>query len=101
MDVQSVVTLAKKHVGELFAEEGVINLGLEEVTYNEQEKVWNVTVGFSRPWDKPIDVSQTNPLGAIARMQTARSTHHRDYKIVRIKDYDGKILALTSREFET
>lgn len=99
MDVQSVVSLAKNHVGMLFADENVTNLGLEEVTFNEQDKVWLVTLGFSRPWDRPLDVSADNPLGIVAQMQGAQRYNRRVYKTVRVQDEDGKILAVTSREF--
>ncbi|MER2519412.1 MAG: hypothetical protein ABTQ34_01850 [Bdellovibrionales bacterium] len=101
MDVQSVVSLAKKHIGMLFADENVTNLGLEEVTFNEQDKVWMVTLGFSRPWDKPVDVTEANPLGIIAQMQQGSQRYNRrDYKTIRVQDEDGKILSVTSREFE-
>lgn len=56
MDVNQAVALAKKHVADLFAEEKVTNIGLEEVEFDEAANVWNVTVGFSRPWDDPKNV---------------------------------------------
>ena len=35
MDVKEAVTLAKNHITDLFAAEGIINLGLEEVEYDD------------------------------------------------------------------
>jgi hypothetical protein len=49
MDVKEAVATAKKYVGELFTQEGITNLGLEEIEFDEQAGEWRVTVGFSRP----------------------------------------------------
>jgi hypothetical protein len=77
MDVKEAVKLAKQHVLDLFADENITNLGLEEVEYNEVEREWIVTLGFSRPWDEPH-----NTLASLAQA----STPHRSYKIVCIDD---------------
>jgi hypothetical protein len=52
MNVKEAVTLAKKEVVELFGEEGVENVGLEEVEYDDTRELWHITIGFSRPWDR-------------------------------------------------
>ena len=51
MDVKAAVALAKNHITDLFAQEGLTNLGLEEVEYDEVREQWRITVGFSRSWD--------------------------------------------------
>jgi hypothetical protein len=53
MDVKEAVAGAKKYVGELFAQEGLINIGLEEVEFDEPTKEWHITIGFSRPCNSP------------------------------------------------
>ncbi len=53
MDVKQAVEMAKNHIKDLFENEGISNLGLEEVDFDDQTSVWYVTIGFSRPWDKP------------------------------------------------
>jgi hypothetical protein len=52
MDVKEAVTAAKQHIQELFKDEELSNLGLEDVEYNELEKEWQITIGFSRSWDR-------------------------------------------------
>ncbi len=52
MDVKQAVEMAKNYIVDLFANEGLSNLGLEDVEFDDVRGVWNVTVGFSRPWDK-------------------------------------------------
>ena len=52
MDVKEAVGLAKKHVLDLFADERPANIGLEEVDYDDRRKVWHITIGLSRPWER-------------------------------------------------
>ena len=65
MDVKAAVRTAKEYVADLLADEGIINLGLEEVVFDEGDGTWNVTVGFSRPWELA-----RNPMTAITGSRT-------------------------------
>ena len=83
MDVKEVVRAAKNYVAELFGDEDIIHVGLEEVDFDQSDN-WVVTVGFSRPWDRNI--------GSVLGGQPSRS-----YKVVRIRDEDGKVLSVKDR----
>ena len=83
MDVKEVVQVARSYVIELFAEEGIVDVGLEEVDI-ELSDTWVVTIGFSRPWNRNI--------GSVLGGQVSRS-----YKDVRIQDADGKVLSVKDR----
>ncbi len=87
MDVKEAVRIALEYVQELFVEEQISHLGLEEVEYNVTMDDWQVTVGFSRPWDYPN--------GSLA-MLAGGSTPHRSYKRVTIKD--GAVVSVTNRD---
>ena len=80
MDVKEVVQMAKDYVAELFGDEDIIHVGLEEVDFDQSDN-WAVTIGFSRPWNRNI--------GSVLGGQTSRS-----YKVVRIRDEDGKVLSV-------
>jgi hypothetical protein len=96
MDVKQVVGVAKDYVKDLFASEGIFDLGLEEVEFDENAKRWNVTIGFSRPWDKPVlGTTISEKLAALAERTASPK---RSYKIVRIDDVSGQVLALKNRE---
>ena len=86
MDVKEAVRTAKNYIAELFTSETITNLGLEEVKFNDTSNNWEVTVGFSRPWQ---NLSLANALGN--RPPT------RSYKLVLINDDSGKVLSLTDR----
>jgi hypothetical protein len=89
MNVKDAVRAAKQYVAELFADEGLSDLGLEEVEFDDAAKVWKVTIGFSRPWDRTV-----TPLTAIAR----GGSLPRSYKVVRIDDATGTVKSV--KEYE-
>ncbi len=90
MDVKEAVRLAKSYVADLFEAEQITNVGLEEIEFDEMSNCWNVTIGFSRPWE------QSGPLAtALAEKSPARS-----YKIVRINDQSQQFKSITDRFLE-
>jgi hypothetical protein len=82
MEVKEAVRTAINYVKEIFADESLSNLGLEEIEYVPECKEWRVTVGFSRPWDYPT------------AWQLASK---RDYKAVHIDDTNGRVAAIKNR----
>ena len=90
MDVKEAVQTAKNYIAELFTDETIANIGLEEVEFNDTSNNWEVTIGFSRPW-------QTNLL------TVALSNRHqtRSYKLVYINDDSGQVLSLKDRVLTT
>ena len=91
MDAREAISQAKNYVSDVFRDESISNLGLEEVEFDEGDQIWKVTVGFSRPWN-----TVRNALTAIAGEPAAR----RSYKVVRIRDADHAVLSITDRNRE-
>lgn len=91
MDVKEAIAAAKTYIQDIYADEHVTNLGLEEVERLQQAGQWHVTLGFSRPWNTPRTRAQEvlENLGAL-------STMRRSYKIVTVAD-DGTILSMKDR----
>lgn len=88
MQVREAVDIAKQYVRELFGDEKITNLGLEEVVSEDAGKFWLVTIGFSRPWDVPSDLG-----GLLIQRDPTR----RSYKVVRISEVDGKVISVQER----
>ena len=88
MDVKEAVQAAKKHVAEIFADESIANVGLEEVEFDETEQVWAITIGFSRPWDHAGSVMHALEGGSRART----------FKTVRIHDESGRVQSVKHRD---
>ncbi len=87
MNVKEAVSAAKGFIQDLFADEGITDIGLEEVEFDEPEDEWRVTIGFTRPWDKAGGIatfaSPTNP--------------RRTYKVVHISGETGKVASVKNR----
>lgn len=93
MNVKAAVNVAKNYVKDLFADEEVVDLGLEEVEFNNEDDIWNITVGFSRP--------QKLRLGALSALNAVGidpPSGLRIYKVVRINDKSGAVLSVKNRE---
>ena len=88
IDVKRAISIAKTYVQDLFSEDHVNNIGLEEVEFDEAGDVWNITIGFSRPWDESrysyMMADYPNDKGLIPRP-------HRDYKLLSISAKDGSV----------
>ncbi len=89
MDVKEAAKLAKDYVADLFAEEGIGNVGLEEIELKPgvDSRFWVVTVGFSRPWDH----------GGLATITLGQKGLRRSYKVLRIDDQNGNVESVKDR----
>lgn len=87
MYAKDAIKIAKQYIEDVFGDEGAYNVGLEEVTYDGDSNSWEVTIGFSRPWDKAPSQNALIPLLSIPRT----------YKIVDISDRDGRVLSMRNR----
>ena len=91
MDVKEAVKKARTYVADLFQDEGIENVGLEEAVFEDGEDVWKITIGFNRPWDR-VQVFPVT-LDVVRNPEWKR----RSFKVVRIEDGSGKVLSLTHR----
>ena len=85
MDSIEAVRAAKGCVRDHFSDEGLTNLGLEEIDF-AQGGIWKITIGFSRPWNKKISAALVG------------ETADRTYKTVQINDDDGRIMSIRDRQ---
>lgn len=88
MDVKEAARAAKQHIIELFGEEGINFVGLEEIKLDYDSDNWFITVGFNREWEQV-----KSPLGHPIMTRA----EGRAYKVVCIDDKDGKILSVEDR----
>ena len=87
MNVKEAAKIAKEYVSDLFADEGIVNVGLEEIQLEMGGGHWKVTVGFSRPWD----------YGGLAAITYGRKGLRRSYKVLRIRDSNGNVESVKDR----
>jgi hypothetical protein len=87
MHMKDAVAAAKACVIELFADESVGNVGLEEVSFDPDQALWWVTIGFSRPWQLTIGFMPVSGQGP-----------GRCYKVIAISDPDGRVVSVRDRD---
>ncbi len=87
METTEAVKKAKQYAREIFAEEGLSDLTLEGISFDDRHLVWNVTLGFSRT-------------DGASPFLSALGASKRDYKIVRISDADGKLVSLDREKMQ-
>lgn len=84
MDVKEAVRTAKEYLLVVYDGENVTDVGLEEAVFNNDLDTWDITIGFSRPWDTRNNV--------VTALRLRRS-----YKVVSIDDTTGQVKSLTDR----
>ena len=87
MNVKEAAKLAKDYVSDLFSEEGINNVGLEEIELGDDRQFWEVTIGFSRPWDH----------GGLATVTLGQKGLRRSYKVLRIDNTNGNVASVKDR----
>ena len=88
MNVKDAVRLATTYVFDLFKDEEISNVGLEEVEFDDVAGKWTVTIGFSRPWDYP-----KNTMAALS----GEASPSRSYKIVTIVDSSEEVTSIKNK----
>ncbi|MCY3768832.1 MAG: hypothetical protein OXG56_05640 [Gammaproteobacteria bacterium] len=94
MNVKEAVRTAKEYVSELYEDESVKHLGVEEVLFDEGINAWRITVGFYRPWNK------NHGLTALIGETTAGEPalwKRRSFKVVQVDGNTGDIHSMIDR----
>jgi len=91
MNVKDAARKAINYIADVFFTENLESIGLEEVILNEDDNTWEVTIGFSRPWDYP-------KAGLVTGFQP--QIPKRQYKIVRIDNKSGEVKSIKMREIK-
>lgn len=103
MDPKEAIAKAKNYVLELYEGEPIVDIGLEEIRFDEATDVWDVTVGFQRVL-KPTHVRQL--IDAMSRGPSlsalvAAPLSERIYKVVSIANDNGDFRSMTDRQLSS
>jgi hypothetical protein len=91
MVATEAVQAAKEYILELFKDEKIARVGLEELEFRAEDAMWEITIGFQRLWQSDSPAR----LGNVLLPPPAKA--HRTYKTVCIAD-DGTIISLKHRD---
>ncbi len=91
MEVKEAIATAKSYVQSVYtAAEITSDVGLEEVEFDQDEKHWRITVGFSQPSNAPT----TRAREVLDRLDPLRAPIRRVQKILTIANDDGQVLSM-------
>ena len=93
MDARQAVRTARQYVTELFADDEIGRVDLEEVDFEIESDAWKITVSFTRPNDRPELLEDIIPGHPLADATPVR----RSYKVVNIDDASGSVTSLKHR----
>lgn len=89
MEAKEAVAKAKTLLIELFSEETMVNLALEEISRDDTQNCWLITLGFDRPW---------GPLAGLSALSKGTGASlNRSYRVVTLTD-DGRMLSIKRRD---
>ena len=92
MDVREAARTAKTYIADVFADEDIDEVVLEEVDFDDGSDLWKITVSFLRPRGR-MNVFQAATSGYSEGTPTMR----RSFKIVNIDDGSGNVVSLKHR----
>jgi len=93
MDVKEAISSAKAYLADIYADESISNVGLEEVEYDHAADRWLVTLGLSRPFNTP----RTRAQEVIDSINGAAPSLKRMYKVLTLTA-DGTVVSMKNRE---
>ena len=95
MHAHNAVQAAKQYLREVFQDEPIADVGLEEVQFDRANKIWKITLGFFRNWRADQKQEPSNLISALANQLAQRD---RSYKVVTIDDTTEEALSVLNRE---
>jgi len=93
VDVKQAVSKAMSYLKELYRIDQFKDVLLEEVDLSEDNKFWNVTIGFTR-------VQESTSGGPMATLIGQSAEFKREYKVFRIDAKTGDLRSMRSRKGE-
>lgn len=87
---EAAVRAAKKWLAEVYADEAIAKIGLEEVRFRDGN--WEITLGFNRDFNKeePSDFQRMTDIYA--------SKRQRVYKVLVVAGNDNHVMEMRDRE---
>jgi len=88
INVKEAAKISREYIQELYREDKIHDLSLEEVEISEDEKSWLVTIGFTKQMSQPL-----NPMEAMTGPKYARF-----YKELKIDAEKGQVRSMRNKK---
>ena len=93
MDMKEAVEIAKEYFANLYDDEHIRNVGLEEAKFGRESNTWKITIGFFRGQDDGSEPSEFDyKYGEILLRRSYKTV-----KTVHINDANGNVELLNDR----
>lgn len=93
MDVKEAVGKAMDYLKDMYQIDQFKDVLLEEVDLSEDNKFWNVTIGFTRP-------QESTSGGPMATLIGQSSEFKREFKVFQIDSENGALRSMRTRKGE-
>lgn len=90
IDVKQAIAAAKAWLTDILADENPINVGLDEIEYDEEANQWKITMGFSRPWN-------TIAKNALTTISGTQGSPRRSYRVLAVDAKTGDVVSMLRR----
>ncbi len=90
MNDLEAISAAKRYLNEVFEEEKITDISLEEIVHGGDR--WLITLGFSRPWNTPRTRAQE-----VLENLGAASPVRRNEKVITLLE-NGSVLSMKDRQ---
>lgn len=98
IDMKQAVARAKAFIKDMYADEGVCDVGLEEVSRSEDGRQWLITIGFNTK-QKPKSRSPLTEMlstGVLGKIDLERQ-----FKVVHVDARTGRVPTMKIRELQS
>lgn len=93
LTIKQAVQKAKVYFQELFIDENVQDLALEEIKFDDEQNAWLVTLGFKSHREKVITAPSRTLLGSTDVIKESL----REYKTFNLDGENGELLSVNMR----
>lgn len=99
IEVTQAVRLARQYANDFYQDEGIKNLGLEEVVFDDDSKEWRITLGYDSYRVKTTETAP-NHYSALSMLTPTNIEKEtlREYKTFRIGAEDGVFKGMLIRD---
>jgi hypothetical protein len=96
MTPKQAIALAKAWILDIFDDEGIKDVTLEEVRFDDERGHWLITIGFYRPLSAATARAVIPPAGALLGTPRMRKA----FKTVRLDNHSEAVLGIEHRAVE-
>jgi hypothetical protein len=93
IDVKNAVKNAMAYVADIFGQDQLVDVRLEEVERSEDDKYWYITIGFDYPFQRRLGTGVETRVFPYMK----DPAKNREFKRIKLDSSTGEVLSMTIR----